>query len=493
MEFARQSGILLHPTSLPGNFGVGSIGNEAFEFIDFLYESGQKLWQILPIGPTGYGESPYQCFSSIAGNPILISLEKLVEDGLLDKSDIDGYECKNEKTVNFEKAKKIKYLLLEKAYKTFAKTITNNNHFLIFCSDNSFWLDDFSLYFSLKEEFDQEPWNKWPNGIRLRTDENINKYSSKLKGRIIFHKVVQFIFFKQWLNVKKYANSKGIKIIGDIPLYIAYDSADTWTSPENFHFDSNGKPLQVAGVPPDYFSKTGQLWGNPIYNWKHLEQDNFSWWIKRIRMNLRLFDIIRIDHFRGLAAYWSVPYGEKTAVNGRWINAPGKKLFKTLIKELGDLPIIAEDLGVITPDVEELRDSFQFPGMKILQFAFDSKEKNEYLPHTFNKNCVVYTGTHDNNTTIGWYKSITAADRKFVKEYIGTFEEGIAKALTRLAWSSVANVAIVPLQDILGVDEEGRMNLPGTRSKNWIWRYRQNDLTANHAEWLNKLTKTYCR
>ena len=295
------------------------------------------------------------------------------------------------------------------------------------------------------------------------------------------------------MKLKKYANSKGIKIIGDMPLYVAYDSVEAWTSPQNFILDENSKPLHVAGVPPDYFSKTGQLWGNPVYNWEHLEKTKFEWWIERVSANLKLYDIIRIDHFRGLSAYWSIPYGEKTAVKGKWVKASGKKMFDALKKEFTELPFIAEDLGVITPDVEELRDHFDFPGMKILQFAFDSNEENEYLPHTFNTNCVVYTGTHDNNTTKGWFDSISAKDKKFVKEYIGSLDEGISKTLIRMAWASKADFSIAPLQDLLDLDEKARMNLPGTHSKNWIWKFKHNDLNAEHAKWLKELTKTYNR
>ncbi|HOY32886.1 MAG TPA: 4-alpha-glucanotransferase [Bacteroidales bacterium] len=494
MNFKRQSGILLHPTSLPGDHGIGTIGKEAFDFIDFLSVSGQKLWQILPLGPTGFGESPYQCFSSIAGNPLLISLERLEAEGLLGASDIADHTGKYARHVDFKRIRKEKTLLLNKAFRSFKKYINDHNDFNTFCSLNSAWLDDFSLYLALKEEFRYKAWNAWPKAVKFRDSETLEMYSEKLKDKILYHKFVQYTFFKQWKELKNYARKKNISIVGDIPLYVAYDSVDAWTKPENFLFDTEGRPVQVSGVPPDYFSATGQLWGNPVYNWEYLEKDGFSWWIERIKACLELYDIIRIDHFRGLSAFWSIPYGEKTAVNGTWVNASGKKLFKTLIHELGEIPIIAEDLGVITPDVEALRDGFGFPGMKILQFAFDAKEDNNYLPHTYTENCVVYTGTHDNNTSLGWYENASSADKKKFKEYIdGYIDEGPARAMIRLAWASVANIAIVPLQDVLELGAQARMNMPGTLSKNWIWKYRPGDLTAKHAVWLKNLTETYGR
>ena len=493
MKFKRQSGILLHPTSLPGNYGIGTLGKEAYDFVDFLHQSGQKIWQILPLGPTGFGESPYQCYSSVAGNPLLVSLDKLIEEGLLKRAEVAGLKGKMATLVNFKKVRKEKNPLLKKAFKAFLNTEKANKAFQAFCSGKSFWLDDVALYFALKEEFRHKAWSSWPKEAKSRDKKSLDLYRQKLENRILYHKFIQYVFFKQWNELKKYANDKGIQIIGDIPLYVAYDSVDVWTKPENFLLDGKGKPLQVAGVPPDYFSRTGQLWGNPVYNWAFMENDGFSWWIDRVKASLELYDIVRIDHFRGLAAYWSVPYGEKTAVNGTWVNAPGKQLFNTLKNELGELPIIVEDLGVMTHDVEVLRDKFGFPGMKILQFAFDSGENNNYLPHTYNNNCVVYTGTHDNNTILGWYNHASASDKKKVKEYLGGLHDGIVKSMIRLAWESVAEIAIVPLQDILELDEKSRMNMPGTMSKNWIWKYRPNDLKKEHALWLKKITETYDR
>jgi len=493
MKFQRQSGILLHPTSLPGNHGIGTFGREAYDFIDFLGEAGQKLWQILPLGPTGYGESPYQCFSSIAGNPLLINLEMLQEEGWLSKSDLEDHSGKLAHYVDFGKVRKQKLPLLKKAFLAFKPKARINKDFKSFCTNKAVWLDDFSLFVALKEEFRGKPWNLWPKALRLRDAETLKSYRQELKEEILYHKFVQYIFFKQWNDVKAYANKNGIKIIGDIPLYVAYDSVDVWSKPENFLLDKGSKPIRVAGVPPDYFSATGQLWGNPVYDWDYQEKDGFYWWIERMWSSLELYDIIRIDHFRGLSAFWSVPYGEKTAEKGKWVHAPGKKLFKTLINELGELPIIAEDLGVMTKEVEELRDGFGFPGMKILQFAFDSEEGNNFLPHTYNENCVVYTGTHDNNTVLGWYQNASAKDRKNLKQYIGNLDDGVVKSMIRLAWASVADMAIIPLQDLLELDEDARMNMPGTIDKNWLWKFRPKDLTHAHAEWLRKLTETYGR
>jgi 4-alpha-glucanotransferase len=493
MDFHRSSGILLHITSLPGNFGIGTFGEEAYAFVDFLVTANQKLWQLLPLGYTGYGNSPYQCFSAFAGNPLLISLEKLVQKGLLEKDDLKTLDdsIMNSNTVHYEKVKKHKSPLLLKAFEKFIKT--EQKDFELFCNENSPWLNDFALYLSLKDQFSLKPWNRWPRLVRIRESNTIETYKNTLSKNIYYHKFVQYIFFSQWYELKEYAHKKGIKIIGDIPLYISYDSADAWTHPEIFLFNKNGVPKRVSGVPPDYFSKTGQLWGNPVFNWEYLEQNGFTWWIERVKANLKLFDIIRIDHFRGLVAYWSVPFGYKTARKGEWVKAPGKKLFEALQKEIGKFPVIVEDLGFITQDVEELRNSLGYPGMKILQFAFDSKEDSNNLPHAYPKNCVVYTGTHDNNTTIGWYKSLSNSDKEFVKKYCGDLSEGIAKTLIKIAWKSPANTAIAPLQDVLELDEEARMNTPGTQSGNWLWKYKKDDLTEKHAEWLAKLTKSYYR
>ncbi|MBI5219216.1 MAG: 4-alpha-glucanotransferase [Bacteroidia bacterium] len=497
MEFKRSSGILLHPTSLPGKYGIGTLGREAYKFVDFLVESGQKIWQILPLGPTAFGNSPYQCFSSVAGNPLLIDLEELTEEGLLTKTDIEEHDLFkfNDQVVDYDEVRHFKYLLLRKAYNNFTLNSTEalQKKFEIFCNENSHWLKDYSLFMSLKVYFDNASWYEWADDFKFRKKEALNYFEQKLHDETEFQQFIQYKFFDQWLALKEYANSFDIKIIGDIPLYVSYDSADAWVHPDNFLFDKNCSPVQVAGVPPDYFSETGQLWGNPIYNWEMLEKNNFTWWTGRIKANLTLYDIIRIDHFRGLSEYWAILFGEETAVNGKWIAAPGKKLFDTLLKELGDLPIIAEDLGVMTEDVEELRDAFGFPGMKILQFAFDSEEENDYLPHTYIKNCIVYTGTHDNNTIRGWYEGTTEENKKHVKEYLDCDDKNVCSAMIRAAWASVADFAIVPMQDLLELGEDARMNTPGTTGNNWQWRMKKDALTDELAARLKRMTELFWR
>jgi 4-alpha-glucanotransferase len=495
MKPERTSGILLHPTSLPGKYGIGTLGKEALHFIDFLVKSKQQLWQILPLGPTGFADSPYQCFSSSAGNPLLIDLEVLVKEKLLEKKDLDFLPSFGDGPVDYGKVIDCKYPLLKKALETFKGNaeLEHKKDFSGFMESNKQWLDDYSLFMSLKEHFNQKPWYQWEKPVKMRKAGALKPFLSSLSDRIEFHKFIQYLFFRQWLTIKDYAHQKNIRIIGDIPLYVALDSADAWANTELFQFDAEKNPIAVGGVPPDYFSATGQLWGNPLFQWDVLKKDNYRWWIDRIKSNLVLYDIIRIDHFRGFAAYWAVPFGEKTAVNGKWIPCPGKDLFEQIRKEFGEIPIIAEDLGVITPDVEELRDSFGLPGMKILQFAFDSGEANDYIPYNFVKNCIAYTGTHDNDTVKGWFEKAKHADRKFVLDYMGSREESIAEDFVRLAWASVANTAIVPMQDLLGLGNEARMNLPGTTVNNWRWRAKSHDFTAELANRLAHLTVLFGR
>jgi 4-alpha-glucanotransferase len=495
MKNERSSGILLHITSLPGNYGIGTMGKEAFEFVDFLVASGQKIWQILPLGHTGYGDSPYQCFSAFAGNPLLINIDRLLDQELLAKEDLPTDLKYNEDAVDFGQVFTFKFALLRKAYERFKA----NNHkvrqmqFESFAKKNGFWLDDYAFFMALKNHFGGKSWSEWDKPVKTREPEALERYRQHLADDIGYYRFLQFVFYRQWLELKAYANLNDIMIIGDIPLYVAGDSADAWSNSGIFDFDKDLNPVTVAGVPPDYFSETGQLWGNPIYKWDVLEEDGFSWWIERVKANLVLYDIIRIDHFRGLAAYWSVPFGEKTAIKGEWIEAPGQKLLEALYEALGDLPIIAEDLGVITPDVVELRDGFDLPGMKILQFAFDSGEENDFMPHTYVKNCVVYTGTHDNDTTLGQFKSVRDTDRLFMKEYFNVDERDPAWSFIRLAWSTVANMAIAPLQDLLRLDTGARMNFPGKPSGYWKWRFRKEMLTSEHAEELLKITRLYGR
>ena len=495
--FERSSGILLHPTSLPGKYGIGSLGKEAYKFVDFLKKSNQKLWQIFPLGPTGYGDSPYQCFSSFAGNPYLIDFDLLIEQNLLTEEDLKDVNFGgNEEYIDYGAIYNQKYPLLRKAYENFK---ANGNKELkekleTFKTENSSWIDDYSLYISLKNHFNGLPWNEWEDDIRTRKEAAINKYKAELANEIEYHNFIQFLFFTQWNNVKKYANDNGIKIIGDIPIFVAVDSSDAWANPEIFLFDPELKPVKVAGVPPDYFSATGQLWGNPLYDWDKLKELNYKWWVDRVRANLSTCDIIRIDHFRGFDEYWAVPYGDKTAENGTWCPGPRTDLFNAIKNELGELPIIAEDLGTMTQGVIDLREATGFPGMKILGFAFDSKEENDYLPHTYTKNCVVYTGTHDNDTLIGWFTKANEDDKQFARNYLNSRSDNeIHWDAIRGAWSSVANMAIAPIQDFLGLGSEARINTPGLASGNWQWRLKDGVLTDELAERIAKLTKVYSR
>ena len=495
--FERSSGILFHPTSLPGKYGIGTLGKEAYAFIDFLKKSRQKLWQIFPLGPTGYGDSPYQSFSSFAGNPYLIDFDLLIEAHLLSEEDLrDVFFGDNEEYIDYGAIYNQKYPLLRKAYENFK---SSDNHEMKenlehFKRENASWLNDYSLYISLKNHFNGLPWNEWAHDIKNREHGAMEHYKNELADDIEYHNFIQFLFFKQWGDVKRYANENGIKIIGDIPIFVAADSSDAWANPEIFLFDEERKPVKVAGVPPDYFSATGQLWGNPLYNWQKLKETNYSWWVERVRANLSTCDIIRIDHFRGFEAYWAVPYGDDTAINGQWEPGPGIDLFNAIKSQLGELPIIAEDLGLMTQGVIDLREATGFPGMKILGFAFDSGEENDYLPHTYTKNCVVYTGTHDNDTLIGWFQKAKEEDRQFARDYLNSrSDDEIHWNAIRGAWSSVANMAISPVQDFLGLGSEARINTPGVAAGNWQWRLRHGVLTDELAERIAKLTRVYSR
>ena len=495
--FERSSGILFHPTSLPGKYGIGTLGKEAYAFIDFLKKSRQKLWQIFPLGPTGYGDSPYQSFSSFAGNPYLIDFDLLIEAHLLSEEDLrDVFFGDNEEYIDYGAIYNQKYPLLRKAYENFK---SSDNHEMKenlehFKRENASWLNDYSLYISLKNHFNGLPWNEWAHDIKNREHGAMEHYRNELADDIEYHNFIQFLFFKQWGDVKRYANENGIKIIGDIPIFVAADSSDAWANPEIFLFDEERKPVKVAGVPPDYFSATGQLWGNPLYNWQKLKETNYSWWVERVRANLSTCDIIRIDHFRGFEAYWAVPYGDDTAINGQWEPGPGIDLFNAIKSQLGELPSIAEDLGLMTQGVIDLREATGFPGMKILGFAFDSGEENDYLPHTYTKNCVVYTGTHDNDTLIGWFQKAKEEDRQFARDYLNSrSDDEIHWDAIRGAWSSVASMAISPVQDFLGLGSEARINTPGVAAGNWQWRLRHGVLTDELAERIAKLTRVYSR
>lgn len=491
----RASGILLHPTSLPGPYGIGTLGQSAFDFIEFLVDAGQTYWQILPLGPTGYADSPYQCFSAHAGNPNLIDLDNLINEGLLEKKDLEGFPVFPADKVNYEAIQDARHPLLRKAFTRFQQRADDLQKLAYrnFQKEQSKWLPDYALFRAIKENRDQKPWYAWEEPLKKRDPEALKAMQNALSEEIEFHKFMQFLFLRQWLEVKQYARKNKIRIIGDIPLYVAHDSADAWSNPDIFEFDEDLDPVRVGGVPPDYFSETGQLWGNPLFRWDVLKSTGYRWWIDRIRTNLFLYDVIRIDHFRGFAAYWAVPYGDKTAINGEWIKCPGKDFFENLQAEFGELAIIAEDLGVITPDVEEIRDGFGLPGMKILQFAFDSAEANDYLPHNYPKNCVVYTGTHDNDTITGWFSSAAEEDRRYVLDYLHCKEENIHWSFIRLAMASVAYTAIFPMQDLLGLRTDARMNLPGTTQNNWQWRARAEHFSDELASRFAAITKLYGR
>ena len=495
--FPRSSGILLHPSSLYGKYGIGTLGDSAIEFINFLSRSNQKLWQVFPLGPTGYGDSPYQSFSAFAGNPYLIDLETLIDSGLLQTEDADEAELGDDpENVDYGLLYKNKLPLLRKAYENYKKSDNEQMKFeiQIFKDENSFWLEDYSLFISLKYYFKGHEWSKWDEDILLRKESALKKYRKLLKDDIEYNYFVQYLFFNQWAKIKGYANSKGISIIGDIPIFVAFDSADAWANPEIFLFDKERKPIDVAGVPPDYFSETGQLWGNPLFDWGKLKGSGYKWWIERVRANLKTADIIRIDHFRGFESYWAVPAEEKTAVIGEWRKGPGIDFFNSIKAALGDLPIIAEDLGNLTNEVVELRNETGFPGMKILQFAFDSDEENDYLTHSYDHNCVVYTGTHDNDTITGWYSKASEHDKEYVRDYLDIYtDDAINWRFIKAAWRSVANMALAPMQDFLGLDSEARMNTPGVAAGNWKWRMKEEDLTTVLSDEIKRISKLYGR
>ncbi len=473
MKFPRSCGTLVHPTSFPSMYGMGDLGKEARNFIDYLDDTGQTIWQVLPLGPTGFGNSPYASYSAFAGNHFLISLDTLVEKGLLKKSEVKRAEKPVTNEADYEGSYSIKNELFRIASRRFYDLTTAEDEakLEIFKKNNKVWLEDYCLFIACSKANGRKSWNQWPAEIAQRKPSEISKLKKVHREEINYQVWVQFEFFEQWFDLKTYANSKGVRVVGDIPIFVDHNSADVWGNTQYFEVDKQGNRKLVAGVPPDYFSETGQLWGNPLYKWDVLEKDNFSWWIDRFRQMFELYDAIRVDHFRGFDAYWEVSASEKTAQKGRWIKAPGEKLFQTIKKELGELPIIAEDLGVMTPSVEKLRDDFQFPGMKILHFAFNSDATNSFLPHNYSQNCVVYTGTHDNDTTIGWYRTTPEIEQHRAREYTRSDGNDIHWELIRLGMLSVADQAIFPLQDFMGLDESHRMNTPGTVQKNWLWRY----------------------
>lgn len=494
----RYSGILAHPSSFPSPYGIGDFGPGAYEFIDYLTAGGQKLWQVLPLGPTGFGDSPYQSFSAFAGQTLFISPDLLMQDGLLTEEDIARPPVWDPHRVNYGSVIVYKNGLYQKAFDRFKDGSYTNEKladaFDIFCRKEADWLEDYALFMAAKDAHEGRCWLEWEDELRNPTPASKTAWAQKLADEILYYEFLQFLFFRQWADLKAYANKHDIRIIGDIPIFLSLDSVDVWANKSIFKLDSKGFPLEVSGVPPDYFSATGQLWGNPLYDWNALKKDGYRFWIRRIEKQLALVDILRIDHFRGFAAYWSVPYGEKTAINGKWVDGPGEDLFIAIEKALGKgLPIIAEDLGIITKEVEELRDAFDFPGMRVLQFAFDDPNDNIMMPHNHIENCVCYTGTHDNDTSRGWYYTASKASQKKAREYMNTGAADISWAFIRTALASVAKYTVIPLQDVLGLGSEARMNFPGRGIGNWSWRYTSDQLDKQWLNYLHDLTVLYHR
>lgn len=490
----RASGILMHISSLPEEYGIGTLGEEAYRFVDFLKASGQGYWQILPLGHTGYGDSPYQAFSAYAGNPYFVDLKLLKQEGLIEKKDLKAIDVEtNEEETDYVKLFNSRFEVLRKAYHN-GKNILEQEleHFR---EEKKDWLEDYALYMAVKHKMNLVSWQEWDEELKLREKVALETARTELKYEIEFWIFVQYQFFKQWYALKSYVNKMGIKIIGDIPIYVAADSADAWANTELFKVDEDKKPRVVAGCPPDAFSETGQLWGNPIYDWEYMENTGFKWWIERMKESFKLYDVVRIDHFRGFEAYWEVPFGDTTAENGQWVKGPAMKIFKAIQAELGEVEIIAEDLGYLTQEVIELRNETGYPGMKVLQFAFDTREESDYLPHNYDKNCIAYTGTHDNDTTLGWINTTgRKKDVSHAKKYLKlNKKEGYHWGFIRGAWSSTAQIAIAPLQDFLGLGNEARMNYPSTIGNNWKWRASKDALTKKLHKRIYELTKLYGR
>jgi len=504
----------LHPISLPGPNGIGDVGQRARIFVDWLADASQTLWQVLPLGPTGYGDSPYASFSTFAGNPILIGFDDLLETGYLQQEELKEHPTFNNSKIDYATLIPWKQNLLSKAAERFLEkaNINEREAYGLFKEKNSWWLNDYSLFMDIKEHYDSISaqkglngaiWsNSWPKDLALRNEDSLHTWrTSPVHQRNIEKKsVIQYFFFSQWFALKEYARERNIRIIGDIPIFVAPDSVDVWANRDLFQLNQKGEPLYVAGVPPDYFSKTGQLWGNPLFNWKRLKELDYTWWVRRIEHTLTIVDLVRIDHFRGFDAYWSVPYGSSTAEKGSWLPGPGIDFFSKLKESIDPLPILAEDLGVITDSVRELRDRFNLPGMKILQFAFDSKESgkgidtsNTFLPHMYTPNSVVYTGTHDNDTTAGWLKKASKKEKAFIMHYLGGKRANYLKELIRLAFASVSSFAVIPMQDILELGSEARMNTPSTLGGNWSWRLEAKDLDKESSTMLKDLSETYAR
>ena len=489
----RTSGVLMPISSIPSPYGIGTMGKQARKFVDFLVKGGQKYWQILPICPTSYGDSPYQSFSSFAGNPYFIDLEYLCKDKLLTKKECESFQWgSNPKYVDYGIMYESRYALLLKVYARFTKKEPQD--FEKFCENEKQWLDDYALFMALKDANGGQAWSNWDKSLRLREKKAMEEATETYSEEIRFYKMLQYLFYQQWNALKTYANEAGIEIIGDVPIYVAGDSADVWANPDQFYLDENLEPIEVAGCPPDAFSDDGQLWGNPLFRWDVMKKDGYTWWTRRIKAMSELYDIIRIDHFRGFDSFYAIPAKDDTAKNGQWKQGPGMDLFCELEKKLGKLPIIVEDLGFLTPSVHKLLKDSGFPGMKVIQFAFDSREESDYLPHTYTNHCVVYTGTHDNDTVMGWMKTAPKASVKYAKEYLNlTKEEGYNWGMMRAAWSSVADMAIVPMQDILGLGSEARINTPSTLGNNWKWRATPEQIDAKVAKKLYHYMQMYGR
>ncbi len=484
----RRAGVLLHITSLPGVGQQGDLGQDAYDFVNFLCTAGITVWQTLPLGATHADGSPYQCLSAHAGNPELINIDGLMKSGWLSLSD----HCKDCKR---KEAKFYKSCLISKAFYGFLERAESQDKmdFDNFCQDKAFWLDDFALFMALRNQFGQQCWNQWSEPLKQRDKYAIRAATLRLRSQIDIIKFEQYVFFRQWMALKTYANERGILLFGDIPIFVSYDSADVWANRDIFKLDAEGNMSVVAGVPPDYFSETGQRWGNPHYNWDTLQQTGFHWWIERMQTQCEQFDILRIDHFRGLEAAWEIPASEETAQIGQWVKAPGSALLKAITEKLGEISLVAEDLGIITPEVDALRDEFHLPGMKILQFAFGGDADNPYLPDNYEKNCVVYTGTHDNDTTLGWSEKLSEAEKSYISDYLGNPATTLNCALIQTALASVANLAIIPMQDILELNSEHRMNTPGTTVGNWKWRFQWHQLDPERAARLAYLVKLFNR
>ncbi len=503
----RSNGILLHITSLPGGHGIGDLGSSAYEFAEFLGESGQKLWQVLPVNPTGYGDSPYQCFSAFAGNPLFISLTALHERRLLSQEDMMNVPEFSRTQVDYDRVADFKGRLLSKAAHAFLQAASGAEYaaFDTFCQSQAGWLNDYAFFMACKRAHNDVAWVHWNESIRRRDAAALEQWKDKLSSEIQLHKFAQFEFYRQWEKLKGHCNRLGISIMGDIPIYVAHDSADVWTHPELFRLDEQGNPTAMAGVPPDYFSATGQLWGNPLYRWDVSAASGHHWWVERMRASLKVFDLARLDHFRGFEAFWEIPAGATTAAKGKWAKGPGAAIFQTLQNELKVLPFVAENLGVITPEVEALRQQFGFPGMSLLQFAFGNDPQGpSFRPHNYSRELVAYTGGHDNDTTVGWWTSTgvgestrTAEDirkeRDFARAYLGFQDQPVHWEFIRAVIASVADIAIIPLQDILGLSSEARMNLPGTLTGNWKWRFTPEALTKDLIQHLRMLTRLYDR